>query len=235
MSLSVWFDSSEASNLKVLGLKWDPSSDTFLFNAKPSVANPTNRTVLSDIARVFDPLSLLSPITFWTKYLIQRIWTSGIKWNDPIPTDIGLSWSRYQSEFHLIENISIPCRITHENVVPVQLHAFSDSSEKGYVAAIYIRVETTTLIHCQLITGKSKVAPLKRSTIPRFELCGAVLNAKLLDFVKNVYTDRIKIDELHAWTDSTTALVWIRSPPHRWAIFVTNCTSQIQELTTPSI
>jgi len=217
MSPSVLFDSSEHSDLKVLGLKWDPLADMFSFKVHPSKVNPTKRTVLSDIARVFDPLGLMSPITFWTKYLMQCLWTSGVSWDDPIPADIETSWSRYQSELHLIEHILIPRRITCDNMISMQLHAFSDSSEKGYAVAIYLQVETTTEIHCQLITGKSKVAPLKKTTIPRLELCGAVLAASLPKLVTTTFNERLKINETYAWTDSTTALAWIQSSPHRRA------------------
>jgi len=190
--------------------------------------------VLSDIARVFDPLGLMFPITFWTKYQMQRLWTSGVSWDEPIPADIETSWSRYQSELHLIEHILIP-RLTCENMISVQLHAFSDSSEKGYAAAIYLRFETTSSIHCQLIIGKSKVAPLKKTTIPRLELYEAVLAAKLLNLIKLTYNERLKVDETYTWANSTTALAWIQSSPHRWATFVANRTSQIQDLTAPSI
>jgi len=235
ISPSVLFDNNERSDLKVLGLKWDPLADTFSFKAKPSATQPTKRKVLSEIARIFDPLGLLSPITFWTKYLMQQLWTSGVSWDDPIPDNIGVAWSRYQSELYMIESIAIPRRLTHDGIKNVQLHAFSDSSEKGYAAAVYIRVETTMDIHCHLITGKSKVAPLRKSTIPRLELCGALLAARLLHLVKTTYAERLIVDEMHAWTDSTTALVWIQSSPHRWATFVANRTSRIQELTAPSI
>ncbi|XP_008183417.1 uncharacterized protein LOC103309546 [Acyrthosiphon pisum] len=235
ISPSVLLDTSEQSDLRVLGLKWNPLADTFSFNATPSTTKPTKRTVLSEIARIFDPLSLLSPTTFWTKYLMQQLWTSGVSREDPIPVKISDAWLRYQSELLMIEHICIPRRLTHDNMKNVQLHAFSDSSEKGYPAAVYLRVETATVIHCQLITGKSKVTPLKKSTIPRLELCGALLAARLLHLVTTTYTDRVKIYELHAWTDSTTTLVWIQSSPHRWATFVANRTSQIQDLTAPSI
>jgi len=60
MSPSVLFDSSEHSVLKVLGLKWGPLADIFSFKVHPSKVNPTKRTVLSDIARVFDPLGCVS-------------------------------------------------------------------------------------------------------------------------------------------------------------------------------
>jgi len=231
----VLFDASENPDLKILGLKWDPLSDTFSFKGHPTIKSPTKRSILSDIARVFDPLGLLSPITLWTKHVMQRLWTDGIGWDDPVSAEISQRWSRYQSELHLITNIQIRRRLTYDNMSSVQLHAFSDSSEKGYAAAVYLRVESPTSVHCHLVAGKSKVAPLKRCTIPRLELCGAVLAARLLHFVVSVYADRLKIDEQHAWTDSTTALVWIQSSPHKWATFIANRTSQIQQLTSPSI
>jgi len=108
----------------------------------------------------------------------------------------------------------------------LQLHAFFDSSKKGYTAAIYLRVETTTVTHCQLITGKSKVAPLKKTTIPRLELCGAVLAAKLLNVVKITYNERLKIDE--TWTDSTTVLTWIHSSTYQDRIHSYLSTKQIR-------
>jgi len=143
-----------------------------------------NDQFLSDIARIFNPLELLAPMTFFTKHIMQQLWTCGIKWDDQVPR-----------------------RITYDLPTSVQLHAFSDSSEKGYAAAMYLRVDTGTSVHCHLITGKSKVVSLKRSTISRLKLCGAVLASKLLRLVADAYRDRMTIDELHAWTDSTTMLV----------------------------
>lgn len=235
ISPSVLIDHSEQTGVKVLGLRWDPVLDTFSFNVLPSATIPTKRAILSDIARVFDPLGLLSPITFWTKHVMQRLWTAGLTWDEPVPADIALAWTKYQSELHFIENISITRRLTFDHSVSAQLHAFSDSSEKGYAAAVYLRIETQSDTYCHLVIGKSKVSPLKRITIPRLELCGAVLAANLLHFVVNTLKPRITIENSYAWSDSTTALAWIRSSPHRWATFVANRTSQIQELTSPSM
>lgn len=116
--------------MKVLGLKWDPSTDTFSFISRVSIRTPTKRTVLSDIERVFDPLGELSPITFWTKHIMQRLWTSSVKWNNPVPDDIGTVWTQYQSEFQSIEKLAISRRLTYDYTISLQLHAFSDSSKK---------------------------------------------------------------------------------------------------------
>lgn len=97
---------------------------------------------------------------------MQRLWTAEIKWDDPVPVHIRDLWIRYQAEIHLIETLSIWRRLTLDFPLCVQLHAFADTSEKGYAAAVYLRVSTATAVQCQLIIGKSKVAPLKRVTIP---------------------------------------------------------------------
>jgi len=46
----------------------------------------TKRGVLSLIARLFDPLGLLSPVTFRAKHIMQKIWRAQISWDDPLPT-----------------------------------------------------------------------------------------------------------------------------------------------------
>ncbi|KAF0755249.1 52 kDa repressor of the inhibitor of the protein kinase-like [Aphis craccivora] len=102
MSPALLYDENEDVEIKILGLKWDPRADVFSFNTKSSQIEPTKRSVISDIVRVFDLLGLLSPITFWTKHVMQLLWTAGLKWDDPIPKDIIPLWKRYQSELKLL-------------------------------------------------------------------------------------------------------------------------------------
>lgn len=160
---------------------------------------------------------------------MQRLWTLGINWDYLVPSDILRGLTRHQSELKLIENVTISYRITADEITSIQLHAFFDSFEKGYAAAVYIRTEASGSVQCHLVTGKSIVSPLKHCTIPRLELSGAVLSAKLLRFAVNAYAGGLSIDELHVWTDSTTTLTWICSLLHRWATFVANRTSQIHD------
>jgi len=209
MSPSLLFNSADHAEFNVLGLKWDPSADIFSFHTQPSSKNPTKRSALSDLVRTFDPLGLLSPTTFWIKYFMQCLWISGIKRDDPLPSYLSTPWKRYQSELHLVNTLVIPRHITEDCAISVQLHAFSDSSQKGYAASVYLRVETTTSVRCHLVTGKTRVASLQHVTIPRLELCGAVFAAQLLRYTVSTFQDRLHIDKLTAWTDSTTALAWI--------------------------
>lgn len=55
----------------------------------------------------------------------------------------------------------------------------------------------------------------------------------LSKLVKLVYNALHPITAIYAFSDSTIALSWIKSSPHRWSIFVGNRIAQIQENLSP--
>ena len=115
-----------------------------------------------------------------------------------------------------IQNFSIarcllPDRQT--SVQHVELHLFSDASEKAYVAAIYAALRCDDAKSCHLIASKTRVAPVKSLSLPRLELFAAVLCVNLLETVLRVlvvfFDDRLS---LHCWTDSTIVLSRLSKP-----------------------
>ena len=107
-----------------------------------------------------------------------------------------------------------------------QLHGFSDASERAYAGVVYLRlVDTNGRIHTSFVIAKTKVAPIKKLTIPRLELCGARLLAQLLHHCKKVF--KFSLEDC---TDSTIVLNWMSGNPRRFKTYVANRVSSIVEL-----
>ncbi|XP_076549168.1 uncharacterized protein LOC143306442 [Osmia lignaria lignaria] len=218
-------------NLKVLGINWNPEADAFRFNITINTSLPTTkREIISTIAKLYDPLGWAAPIVIVAKILMQQLWLQKCEWDDPIPTELQHTWKTYYTELPLLRFMNLPRWIAHETRIPkIELHGFADASQHAYAAVVYSRVPTNNGdVVVSLLAAKSKVAPLKSLTIPRLELCGALLLARLMAFIRTSFGN-IQC-ELHGWTDSTITLAWVHQPASRWKTFIANRVSEIHEL-----
>ena len=219
--------------IKTLGIIWNPTSDIFMFKCKlsPTLKVHTKRSVLSEIARLYDPLGLLSPITVKAKVFMQTLWCAQVKWDDPLSSEHSTFWHQFRSELPSISNIEVNRFILTESPQRIELHGFADASETAFGACIYIRCVDIRNFQCtlNLLCSKSRVAPLKKVTIPKLELCAAHLLSHL---VKDVI-DAMDIDfnRIVLWSDSTITLAWIKKASYTLKTFVANRVSEIQDLT----
>ncbi|GFY79730.1 cytochrome P450 2E1 [Trichonephila inaurata madagascariensis] len=164
--------------VKTLGILWHPASDVFYFKITPLSfeGTLTKRILLSTITKTFDPLGWLSPITIQYKTIMQRLWKQQLQWDERVPPYTTLEWEQLAKDVQLVKNIKIPRFLFVDSDNQFHLFGFSDASEKAYAAAIYCRsVSDTGKINVQLIIAKTRVAPLKPVSLPRLELCGALL------------------------------------------------------------
>lgn len=217
------------SGSKTLGLFWNFQQDVLRFSVKgPTNSRITKRTILSDISQIFDPLGLIGPATVQAKMMLQELWQLRVSWDESLPQHLHFRWSAFREELEHINSIKIPrCALPAEGQ-RIELHGFSDASEKAYGACIYLRtLHDDGRWSSNLLCAKSKVAPLKVISLPRLELCGAQLLVQLAKKVRN--SIGITYDE-HYWCDSTIVLAWINSPSKQWKTFVANRTSEIQRL-----
>lgn len=222
---------NKENSVKTLGITWIPKEDILKYavgdNHQSSI---TKRTILSLTAQIFDPLGLVGPITVVAKLIIQRLWQYKLSWDESIPLDLNTRWLQFRDQLPELNSLMIPRHVLQRNYKTVELHGFSDSSENAYGACIYIRsIDETGNITSNLLCAKSRVAPLKSTTLPRLELCAAVLLAHLARKVRDSLT--IKFEKYLYWSDSTIALCWIKGSSSKWKTFVGNRVADIQSLT----
>jgi hypothetical protein len=214
---------------KILGLTWNRTADEFTFSVSliPSTGSETKRSVISKISLLYDPLGWLSPVIVMSKIFIQKLWLAGLDWDTKLSIDLLSDWNEFYEQLKSLEQLRIPRWIRKEkNNLDLSLHGFCDASNSAYAAVIYCRVvDCNGKIYSHLITAKTKVAPIKQLSVPRLELCGATLLAKLLAEVGCIL--EIPKSNWIAWTDSTVVLAWLNDHPSRWKTFVANRTSEI--------
>ena len=78
------------SSVKTLGIKWFATRDCFGFDGLtiPLGLVVTKRVVLGYIARLFDPLGLISPFVTTIKILFQDIWRMGNTWDEELSEEL---------------------------------------------------------------------------------------------------------------------------------------------------
>ncbi|XP_076384534.1 uncharacterized protein LOC143263460, partial [Megalopta genalis] len=216
---------------KTLGLLWSPTTDHLMFRVEsPQNQRVTKRTILSEIAQIFDPLGLISPIVIVAKLILQQLWQTQIGWDQSIPQNLHSQWLQYRQDISKVGAMNISRCAISECLDDIELHGFSDASEKAYGACVYLRSrDLSGSWVTRLLCAKSRVAPLKTISLPRLELCGALLLANVVSKVR-IALDTVRFKE-YLWTDSTITLAWLRCSPNKWKTFVANRVSQIQGLT----
>lgn len=217
---------------KILGLGWSGNDDSLVYSIKlnPMPVPTTKRTILSRLSSIFDPLGLLGPILITAKCFIQKLWLDKSGWDDPVSDELFSEWLIFYEKLKFINNFKIPRHVAASHYILIELHGFSDSSQNAYGAAIYLRtIDSNQQIIVRLLLAKSRVAPIKKQTIPRLELCAALLLAKQMHNVKNAL--KIPINKFKYWSDSSITLAWIKTPTYKLNTFVANRVSDIQSIT----
>lgn len=217
---------------KTLGLYWDCKTDRLFFSIdSKQISKITKRNILSLISQVFDPLGLVGPCIVQAKLMLQQLWILKCNWDDEVPTEIKSQFHEFLHSLPALNSLHIPRWVSCNNASLMELHTFTDASERAYGACIYVRTVAVDGTVCvRLLASKNRVAPIKPTTIPRLELCGALLGTRLFLKVRKSLT--LEFNHCYFWCDSTIVLGWLSTLPSRLEQFVRNRVSEIQEATT---
>lgn len=212
----------ENTTIKILGMHWEPNEDRLTYRYTPKDIVLTKRGIMSSIARMYDPLGYLSPVIFRAKTILQQLWKLKIGWDDPVPSSVQSQWELFFSELNKLSQISLPRRVCSGGLMRTTIIGFADASSWGYAAVIYLRTETENRsVSTSLVFAKTRLAPVKPVTIPRLELCAAVL---LVETIKSLHDilPQWKDTPTYLFNDSATVLAWLKLPFHQLKTFVAN-------------
>ena len=96
----------EDKSIKILGVVWSPSRDVFCFRSNGSVeTGSTKRKLLSEIAKIFNLLGWIAPITNTFKLLMQATWVKGLQWDDTLPVDLDETWQAAHEQLTSLHQI----------------------------------------------------------------------------------------------------------------------------------
>lgn len=222
----------DTNQSKVLGLGWNNHTDLLHYKTQINRETTpiTKRIILSHVSQIYDPLGLLSPIITFAKTLLQKCWLLKLDYDEPVPSDVTALWYKFVDSMYLLKTVSIPRHIMCIDPVGIELHIFTDASQLAYGACAYVRtIDSESAVTVRLLCSKGKVAPVKPTTIPRLELCGALLGAKL--YAKINSSLRSPFHRVIFWTDSKIVLGWLGMSPNLLKTFVQHRTAEIHELT----
>ena len=138
--------SGQVDERKTLGLIWNYANDSFVFDlvgyANVAAELPlTKQSVLSVVARLFDPLGLLTPIIVPMKVLFQELCVSKCGWDSPLNDTSSHKFLDWIHELRKVSHIVLPrCYFQNlcGNVIARYLCGFCDASIVAFAAYTYL-------------------------------------------------------------------------------------------------
>ena len=213
------------SESKMLGLKWDKQQDTLAVVIPKEEAQPTKRGILGKLAKIYDPLGLIAPLTLIAKQIYREVCETKVQWDAKISGEFLRRWKRWEEQLPRESQVPRSIARYQEAVHEVELHSFGDASERGVGAAVYAVVRQPSGNTQRLVVAKSRLAK-QGLTIPRLELIAAHMATNLLVNARNAL-DNVPSPKVFGWLDSTVALHWIKGNG-QYKQFVANRVAKIQ-------
>ena len=217
-------------NVKNVGMGPDISRHEFQSGIPEKL---TKRMILQQVNGFYDIFGFATPFILKAKILIRKLWIGENKcldWDDQIAKNERQRWIDFFQELYLMEDIVFPRCMKPTAVVnecPV-LVLFCDGSEEAYGAVAYDRWKLVDGTYCsRLMASRSKLSPIKRSTIVRIELNGAILAKRMKDCI--VKESRYCFRKIYFITDSEIVFAMIQKESYGFRTYIGVRVAEIQK------
>ena len=234
----------ETHTEKVLGTVWLPKKDKFSFkiriesesmkdNATADPMKLTKRQILSKLAGIFDPIGAGAAVLIKPKSALQQLWQIGLSWDEEVPPNERIKWMTLFEEMTALNDGKFDRCLTPPGAHgDPSLVVFCDASRLAFGACAYARWKLVDgRFGTRFVAAKTRVAPLKELTIPRFELQAAVLGSRLGKSI--LEESRLNFERVRYLSDSRVALAWIKGETRSFKPFVSCRAAEIQSNSSP--
>ena len=253
-SAIVPLDNRHDVSSKVLGVVWDTQKDELRFQVRLNFSEKkrkiregvditlksiekdfptilTRRMILSQVNGIYDPLGLATPYLVQAKLLLRELTVAKSGWDDSIPEIQRQEWLDFFRKMFSLDNISFNRSIKPDSAQgKPSLVLFSDASKQAFGACAYIRwMISNDEFECKLLMAKSKLAPRKELSMPRLELNGALLSARIRQFIEKEVN--IEFSAIYHIVDSEIVRAMIQKESYGFNTFVATRVGEIQNLT----
>ena len=130
---------SNDNTIKALGIFWESLHDRITYSVQHATHHNrpiTKRTILAEVAKIYDPLGLLGPVVVTAKILVQKLWTLKLLWDESVSLDIHTYWTTYCRQLEVLNNLSFPRKRILDDADNIQ-QAFAMPA-KGHTTHVYI-------------------------------------------------------------------------------------------------
>lgn len=218
-----------------LGLIWDLNKDMFVFRLNPDDKPAFRRGMLSIINSIFDPIGFLSPVVIGGRIMLREF--GDATWDELLPESLQNKWNAWKGSLVSVEQFTIPRMFTATPLskqTHFKIHIFSDASEKAIAAVGFLQVFSNSSSNPKVgfLMGKSRLAPSSGTTIPRLELCAAVLATNMAQTIMDQLY--VTSEAFEFFTDSKVVLGYINNRTRRIYTYVSNPVQTILRLSHPS-
>lgn len=217
--------------------KMRTGQDLLMEEVREKTPNPlTRRELLSQVAGLYDPIGLVTPVKQKGAILVRRAFqeTGSVNlardtWDKPLSEGLREEAIKLFQEYVQLGQIKF-----HRSLTPSGWKGrpwaitFSDGSDKTYGAVMYLRWETDQGIEVRLVESKAKLTPLdQKGDAVKAEVCGAVFAARLRKYVER--HGQMEIKRWFHLVDSQTVLGAIQRDSYGYQTFFANRVGEIQK------
>ena len=220
-----------SSTISTLGVRWAPKEDVLLFDQFGELRSEnedTKTSVASLLAKIFDPLGLVSPFTLLARKVMKETFKDKLGWKDKLTGETLRNWHEWVEETRSLSSLKFPRFVPFKE--GSEFHIFGDGATScGYGAAVYVRtfLEEEERFVSNLLMAKARIAPMKDIGVPKLELKACLLVAEI---AQQLLSDLdIRPDQLHCYSDNEVSLWWLTKNPSLLIPFVANRVEKIQK------